>query len=276
MARTINEIFTDKMQRVAADPTLGPALTSTSRVAIYRLMLYISAVCDWTLETFQDLFKKEVNETIANMKPHSPLWYANKAKAFQYGFDLVPEADYYDNTGLRDDEIEASRIVRHAAVVELPRGLRIKVATHNGTDLQKLTADQLTSLKAYFARVKDAGVNPLVVTTDDADALKLSLRIKYNPLVLNAMGGRIDGTTATPIQEAIKNFLENLPFNGVFSVQALVDAIQAVEGVEDLSIDLVQTKYGALPFSAVNIQYIPDSGYLRIADEDLFIQMLAA
>jgi hypothetical protein len=279
MARTINEIFTDKLAKVAADVTLGPLLTSTSRVSIYRLLLYISAVCDWTLETLFDLHKQEIDDTIATKKPHSLQWYAQKAKDFQYGYDLVPESDVYDNTGLSDDDIDNSKVVSYAAVVEQVVDsrirLRVKVATTTGADLGPLTAPQLASLIAYFNRVKDAGVL-LNITSTAADDLKLSVRIKYNPLVLKGTGERIDGVSATPVQDAIKKHLQNLPFNGVFSVQKLVDAIQLVEGVDDVAIDLVQTRYGVLPFASVDITYTPDAGYLRIDDADLTTQFIAS
>lgn len=278
MARTITDIFNDKMQKVAADVTLAPLLTSTSKAAVYRLILYISAVCDWTLENLHDLFRKEVAETIAAMKPHSLRWYAEKAKAFQYGYNLAGETDGYDNTGLSDTDIENSQIVAYAAVIEQQSAnirLRIKLATDNGNDLEPLTAPQLTAFTAYMQRIKDAGVK-LSITSTVADSLKLSVRVRYNALVLNAAGARIDGVNATPVQLAIKAFLKNLPFNGVFSVAKLEDAVQAVEGVEDLAIDLVQVQYGLLPFASVDIDYTPDSGYLRIADSDLFIQFIPA
>jgi hypothetical protein len=137
-----------------------------------------------------------------------------------------------------------------------------------GADLAALETAELNAFKDYLAKVKDAGVK-LNITSTAADKLKLSYRIKYNALVLNASGGRIDGTVATPVKDAIKQHLKNLPFNGIFSVTSLVDAIQNVEGVQDVKIDVVQTKYGALPFSSVDIDYIPDSGYLRIDDVDL-------
>jgi len=278
MARLLNDIFNDKMQRVAADPVLSGHLTSTSKVAVYRLLLYISSICDWTLEKLHDLFKQEVNETIAAMKPHSLQWYAEKSRAFQHGYNLIAESDLYDNTGLTQQEIEQSKIVDYAAVIEQDSAqirLRIKIATDNGNDLVPLTAGQLTAFKAYMQRIKDAGVK-LSITSTPADKLKLALRIKYNALVINAAGGRIDGVSAKPVQEALKTFLKNLPFNGVFSVAKMVDAIQAVEGVSDVKVDQVKVQYGALPFTTVDIDYTPDSGYLRIEDADLSIQFIAA
>ena len=274
MARTITDIQQSLLDKVALDATLSMLLTSTSSVAIFRLFLYLVAFCAWTVENLHDFFKIEVAETIAAMKPHSLRWYAEKSKAFQYGYDLVAEADYYDNTGIAEDVITASKIVSYAAVVEKERGVRIKVAKTVGSDLDALTVGELASFTAYMIEVKDAGVK-LQITSGTADSLFLALRIQYNPLVLNAAGARIDGTAATPVKDAIKAHLKVLPFNGVFSVQKLVDTIQAVEGVVDLSVDQVQTKYGLLLFSTVNISVIPDAGYLRIADGDVFITYTA-
>ncbi len=270
MARTIEQIQQEMITAVQADATLAPLLTSTSKVAVWRGILNIVATCIWTIDKLCDILKIDIDETIAALKPHSLRWYAGKAKAFQYGYNLVNEADYYDNTGIDDTTIAASKIVSYAAVVEQVRGVRIKVAKTVGADLAALTVGELAAFTQYMKEVKDAGVK-LKITSAVADLLKLSLRIQYDPLVTNAAGARIDGTTATPVKDAIKLHLKNLPFNGVFSIQKLVDAIQAVEGVSDLNVDSVQTKYGALPFTAVNISVIPDAGYLRIEDADLTI-----
>lgn len=255
---------------VAADPVLSPLLTSTSAVSVWRLIIYIVAAAIWTRDKLDDIFRSEIDDTIAALKPHSLQWYAGKAKDFEYGYNLVSEADYYDNTGLTDDVIAASKIISYAAVVEQTRGVRIKVAKTVGADLGALSVDELNSFSAYMTQIKDAGVK-LSITSGPADSLLLAIRIRYNPLVINSTGARIDGTTATPVADAIKAHLKNLPFNGVFSVQKLVDAIQAVEGVNDLNIDQVQTKYGALAFTSVDISVIPDAGYLRIDDVNLTI-----
>lgn len=268
--RTIEEIQQSMITQVQANAVLGPLLTSTSKVAVWRVLLYIVAVSIWTLDNLFVIFKADVDETIAAMKPHSLRWYAGKAKAFQYGYDLVNDADYYNNTGIDPDTITASKIVSYAAVVEQTRGIRIKVAKTVGSDLAALTTGELASFSAYMRDVKDAGVK-LLITSTAADGLRLVLRIVYDPLVINAAGARIDAVTLTPVKDAIKTYLKNLPFNGVFSVQKLVDAIQAVEGVADLNVDEVQTKYGALAFTTVNITKVPDAGYLRIEDTNLII-----
>ncbi|MBS0647400.1 MAG: nucleotidyltransferase [Verrucomicrobia bacterium] len=275
MARTISIIQNEMIAAVQADAVLSTMLTSRSKTAIWRLFLYIVAAAIWTLEKLHDTFKSDVDETISRLKPHSLRWYAEKAKNFQNGYNLVPEADYYDNTGIDPDLIEASKIIAYAAVVEQTRGVRIKVAKNLGTDLGPTAQTELFSFTAYMKEIKDAGVK-VRITTGPADDLKMSLRVIYNPLVLNAAGERIDGTSATPVPDAIREHLKNLPFNGVFSIQKLVDAIQAVEGVSDLNVDSITSRYGALPYTAINVSLVPDAGYLRITDENLTITYLPA
>lgn len=275
MARTIIEIQQSIIDNVQADSILSARLTSTSKTAIWRLIAYIVAVAAWTIENLFDIFKTDVDEQISAMKPHSLRWYAEKSRAFQYGYNLNPDTDVYDNTGIDETTIANSKIVTYAAVVEQDRGLRIKLAKNGlSDDLTNLIPDELTAFQEYMARIKDAGVK-LNITSTVADKLRLMLRIRYNSMVLNSAGGRIDGQDAEPVQNAIRNHLKNLPFNGVFSVQKLIDAIQATEGVNDLSVDQCQTQYGALNFSTVNISVIPDSGYLRIDNADLFITFIA-
>lgn len=274
MARSIAEIENAILAQKEQTPELSE-LTSDSRTSIWGSILYLVAYAIWTMEKLFDLFKAEVDDTISRLKPHSLRWYAEKAKAFQYGFDLIEESDVYDNTGFTESQIQASKIVSYAAVVEQIRGIRIKVAKSVGTDLGPLTNQELDSFTAYMREVKDAGVK-LSITSGPADMLLLGLTVRYDPLVLNSQGQRLDGSSLTPVKDAIKDHLKNLPFNGVFSVQSLVDTIQAVDGVADLSVDQVQTKYGALPFTTVNITVIPDAGYLRIDDADLTINYQAA
>lgn len=275
MARSINEIKSDLLAKVAADTTLAPLLTSTSNTAIFKLWCYVWAVAAWTLENLQDLFKQEVDYTIAQDKTHTPQWYVNKAKDFQYGYNLVPGQDYYDNTGIADDVVAASKIVAFAALVEEPK-IRMKVAKLSGSDLAPLSAPELTAFIAYVKRYKDAGVrlhgttltSAATITSTAADKLKLAIRVIINPLVLDTTGARRDGTNATPVKDAVKRYLQNIGFNGLFDIQQLEAEILKVDGVITLKIDSIQTKYGALPFTTVDINFVPDSGYIVMDDVD--------
>jgi hypothetical protein len=56
MARTIAVIHQSLIDATQADLTLGGELTSESKVAIWRLKLYVVAVCHWTIENLQDIY----------------------------------------------------------------------------------------------------------------------------------------------------------------------------------------------------------------------------
>lgn len=276
MARTITEIQQSMLDAIAADTTLAPVATNSSKTGIFRLFTYIVAAAIWTVEVLMDTFRQEVSDTIAAKNPHTTKWYAGKVRAFQYGYNLPPDSDVYDNTGLTEEQIDASLIIKYSAINESNDGrLLIKIAGYNGTDLAPVTTPQLTALTEYMGLVKDAGVK-LVFINQNPDNIKLDLIIYYNPLVLNETGQRIDGTSLTPVHDAVQNFLVNQPFNGVFVLAYLVDALQQVDGVVIPHINQCQTKYGGYPFTSVNVQYTPDAGYLRFAsDSDLTITYIA-
>jgi hypothetical protein len=279
MARSINVIFEEiKAEAIslatdAGDAAMLSMFNNTSKVAIWKLLFYAVAFAVFTLESIFDLFKIEMDERIKQLKPSSARWYAEKAKAFQYGLALIPESDLYDNTGLTQAQIDAMKIITHAAVVEQDRGIRIKVAKTVGDDLAALTAPELAAFVAYMEAIKPAGIK-LRITSTVADDLLTQLRIYYNPLVITDTGARIDGTDLEPVKTAFKNYLKNLPFNGLFVPQLMIDQLQKVDGVVIVQPDLWQARQGVNPFSNVDVEYVPDAGYLRISDLNLSLQFI--
>lgn len=264
MARTIAQIQAQIIAEKTANATLNTLLTSTSLVAVWRLWTYIVAVCIWTLETLFDAHKAEVNGIIATQKPHTLQWYAVKAKQFQYGDTLPADSDVYDPISTD----EAVLVVAYAAAIETLNSIRIKVARLNSGTLDALSAPQLSAFTAYMARVKDAGVR-LVLTSGEADNLRLKVAIYYDPLVLNNAGERLDGTAATPVKDAINDFLTNLPFNGLFVVNKLIDAIMNTEGVVNGVVNEAKANYAATPYVVIPVEYVPDAGYM-VLDGDWF------
>lgn len=282
MARSVTEIKKALTDSFISNATIISAYSLTagqtfddqfSSVSIESIFFSIVAVAQWTLETLFDLHKTEVTDIIDNLKPHSLRWYSNMAKAFEYGYNLVDGEDYYDNSSLTADQVAAAKIVAYSAVVEQEKNLRVKVAKIVSDDLAPLAAAEKTAFDEYMSRVKDAGVK-LVIDSLAADDLSLKLDVYYNPLVMDSTGARLDGTSSSPVQDALRAYLKNLPFNG-FVVQAyIIDALQQVDGVVVPVITEAQYKYGLFPFTGMGEIYNPDSGYMRIADEDLTINFI--
>lgn len=269
MARTIdywyNQILTQKEATTSLD-----ALTSTSKVAVWRLFAYTVAVVFWSLDTLFDIHKTETDNLILLEKAHSLQWYRQKALAFRFGQTLLNETDKYDNTGLTDADIASLQIIKQAAVNAIDGQLRIKVVSELNGDYQQLTTPQLLAFTNYIAKVKDAGER-IKCESLPPDDLKLNIDIFYNPLVLKANGNRIDGASNTPIPDAIRAHLKNLRFNGEYANSRLHTALLLVDGVQLPVVKSAQAKYGLFPFTIIDERYIPDAGYLELTDINLTV-----
>ena len=268
MARTIQEIQNLILQAKAQEPALNE-LNSTSKVAIWRLWVYIIAVAIWSLEKIFDIHRADIDKRLAELKPHTARWYRSKALAFQYGFDLLPDSDTFNNQGHTEEAIEASKIVKYSAVIESKNEGRliVKIATEQGEQLQPITDAQKQAFEAYLQEIKDAGVR-LSVVNYQPDILHLQMKIVYDPLVLDSNGQSILHATK-PVETAIKDYLKRLPFNGELVLAHLIDALQQAEGVKIPHLVLAQSKnitsgggYGA--FETIEISKIPTAGYFTI------------
>ena len=269
MARTIEQINNEIIKAKESEPALA-GLTSTSKVAIWRLWVYITAFVIWTLEKIFDEHKKEVSEALSEQKPHTARWYRNKALAFQYGFDLIEDSDKFNNQDRTEDEINNSKIVKYSAVTESETESRliVKIATEQGGELQPISQGQKASFDAYINEIRDAGVR---ITTINylPDILKLQVKIYRDPLVLNENGQSIL-SGEKPVEKAIKEYFKKLPFNGELVLAHLVDALQQVEGVKIPHIILAESKwidagvndYGN--YQPIEVKTIPISGYFKI------------
>ena len=268
MARSIQDIQQLIYAQKAQEPALE-SLNSPSKVAIWRLWVYIISVAIWSLEKLFDLHRTDINKRLTELKPHTARWYRSKALAFQYGFSLSLESDKYNNQWLTDEQIEASKIIKYSAVVESKNEGRliVKIAGEQGDTLQPITDVQRKSFEAYLQEIKDAGVR-LSVVNYQPDVLHLQMKIVYDPLVLDSNGQSITKATK-PVEETIKSYLKRLPFNGELVLAHLIDALQQAEGVKIPHLVLAQSKnitssgeYGA--FETIEISKIPTAGYFTI------------
>lgn len=274
MARTTAEIQNEMLAAIASDSILSAVLTSTSLSSIYRNFTYIVAYAISTLEGLFDLLRSEIDTKIYNQKNGRLVWYRTMALAFQYGFSLVTDHDYYDNTGFTDEAVAASKIVKYAAVGESTTESRIilKIAGETDDELAPLSEAQKSAFDAYIKEVKWPG--RLTVINYLPDLLNLKLKIKYDGMVLNNQGMSILNANY-PINTALAEYMKELPFDGELKLSALVDKLQAVEGVKDVTlinassswIDATTNAY-AEPVE-IDISTIPVSGYFKIQQSEI-------
>lgn len=275
MARTIDQIKTDLKQAFMQETTLQEKYgfaanadfdSTFSRFSIESILLYIIAASIWTLEKLFDTHSAEVTDYIATMKPHSLRWYVEKAKAFLYGVPLINGTDQHNTEGMTDEQIAQAKIVTFAACTEANATLYLKVAKAGPAPL---TADEKAAFVAYMHEIKDAGVR-IDVISEQGDYLNLNMVIYYDPLLINA-NGENKATGNKVVEDAIKSYIENIPFNGEFRKNELEDAIQAVEGVVMVELGVVEhSETGEDGTFEEVIPYCkPTSGYFKFDHADL-------
>lgn len=299
---TINEIQT-QILTVASEADALPAtavlteneqatlnnLTSTSKVSIFRLIVYIVAVVAWSLHKLWAILSADIDERIAVSRPFSRGWYTQTALNYQHGQEL-PETGIYDNTGLTIAEIEAKKIVAKAAVVEGTINghgiLRIKVAKDNAGVLAPLSSPELIGFSEYINLMGAAGIS-IACSSGDADKLKLSYKLYYDPTILNNLGARLDGTDDTPVISALKAYLKDKnsrDFNGELSLDQLNDVLENVPGITDVFLQSASSSYAGYSYEDTNSQgnigpftefRQPQSGYFKLDEVTSTFQYIA-
>lgn len=246
------ELWNDIQTSVLTDPQLA-ALNSTSQSAIWRLWAFVTAVSIWVHEHLWGVFRTEIEAIAARSIAGTPRWYRDMCLKFQYGYPLQ-FVNYAPSYATLD---EAARIVTQAAVVETNYGVVvIKAAKGAAGSLVKLSTAELVAFEAFIGQIKFAGTITQVVSLD-ADRMRISASVHFNPLYnLSDLQIRVEA--------AIMGYLQQLPFNGLFYRNALIDAIQAVEGVVDVQLYSVSAAQGSGPASPVFRTYQSVAGYLDV------------
>ncbi len=278
MARTIQEIFqeiiTEKetfssLDDLVPNPdsaqTFLDDLTSSSKVAIWRLQFWVMAVAIFIHESLFDTFKADVETRALEIIPATTIFYVLEALKFQLGDELI----FTDGTFKFEDSTSAAalakKIITQASARDINQVVTLKIAKDDGSGgLEKLTPTEVTAFEAYLDNIKIAGTKTIVIS-DDPDLLKVAYTIQFDPLVMKEDGTLIEDGTS-PVQEAIDAYIEGLPFDSIFRVQDLTDAIQLARGVVNAVADVVEAKFALLDFEdilAVQTEtYLPNAGYL--------------
>lgn len=247
-----------------------------STVSVENNIFYVVATCMLQIYQMFEQYMVDLLALLRNNKSHTPRWYATRAKEFQFGYELAGDTDQYDNSSLTPEQIKNFQIVKFAAGIEADDQsiLFVKIAREVNNVRQPLTAIQYAAFSAYMGRIKDAGVRMSIINAQ-ADELYLNLDIYYDPLVLDADGKRLDGTSDTSIQDAIRNYVGNLSFNGLYTNQALIDALQKVQGVEIAELKEAKSRYGNYSeFKTIDAKAVPYAGYFSVKDSNLILNLI--
>lgn len=241
MARTIAEI-----KRTMTDAFMGNATlreiyglaegdtfeSSFSAVSLESILFYIVAACCHVMEALFDRHRLDVDDKISRAVVASVPWYYKVARQFQYGdalaFDETTSQWRYPTTD------EKKRLVRYVAVRDRGTSIQILASADKDGLPEPLSADVLTAFKHYMNRVKIAGV-VLNVRSLPADSIQVRATVQVDPLILSANGTR-NGEESRPVEDSINAYLRGITYGGTFNKTRLVDAIQGVEGVVDVTL----------------------------------------
>ncbi|MCE9539756.1 MAG: hypothetical protein K8R85_11130 [Bacteroidetes bacterium] len=243
----------DTSQQLLAD------ITSTSKVARWRLWVWCVAACAMAFDVILDLFKIELAAIAQNSRYGSLPWYVVIAKEYQEGYNLVWQNNQYEY--ITTDV--ASQIISLAASDETTTHVILKVAQLVSGVATPLSVIQTAAFEAYITKKKPAGINVHIIS-DLPDELRLYVTVNYNPLMLTSTGESLLTPGTFPVEDAIESYNQNLPFNGTLELMSVVDKIQLASGVDTAYVTNAEARYGSNPFVSFPEQYTANAGHLII------------
>lgn len=243
MARTVNQIQQSIIDAVTADTTLGPALTSTSKRAIWRLWTFIVAAAIAMHEQLIDIFSANVEAVAAAAAPASYSWLQAQIFKFQYS-TTTPQTVQFINFAPSYPIIDSTLqiITRCSVTTSLSNSVLIKVA--KGATPGPLSSPEITALTAYVNPpfgIGVAGIN-YIVSSKNPDQLYIQASIFYQ--------GTYSSVIQVNVINAINDYLAALPFNGQMKISDLEQAVRSVPGVNDVVLVNVSARPDATAFGS--------------------------
>ena len=273
MARTIKEIYNNMAVTASSSTvldtdlsgvndfeTLQAQVSSRSKVGVLRMILYVTAVAVWSLEKIFDTYRQELDHIAFHTPPQTERWMVLETLKFQLGHSLEwdNEATKYVYTTLDEEK----QIVKHAAVVSSTDTISIKVAGGNDTSRTKLSDSEVSAITSYWEYLSAPG-SKVQVISENPDFLKIQLDVMIDPLVMDKTG-KLYESSEFPVETAINNYLQNLPFNSLLWVDDLVDEIQKVNGVVAPEVISIKAKFDQAPYQEVDKYYLSYAGYMTL------------
>lgn len=248
MARSVSEIKKSMTDAFMADENVRERYGLVaddafddcfSSVSLESVLFYIVAMCCYVLEVLFDNHKAEVEKIATGAVVASVPWYHKMALQYQHGDGLVFDENTMSYSYKKEDN--SKRVVRFVAVRDRERFVQILASGEKDGRPTVLDDDVLEGFKAYMNRVKVAGVI-LSIQSLPADMIKIKAKVYVDSLVIDRSGVCIaDGSK--PVVKAIDDYLIGILYGGTFNKTKLVDAIQRVEGVND--VELISCEYSS-------------------------------
>ncbi|MBA3901189.1 MAG: hypothetical protein H0X62_13450, partial [Bacteroidetes bacterium] len=163
---------------------------SGSKVALWRLWLWIMATLAWIMDVKMDIHKEEVDYKLSVKAFGVIRWYHQLALNYQHGHELVWNGQYV-YADIDSEDATESRIIKRASVVMVAGVLQFKVAKLNQAGKpEALNTSEKVSFLGYLYELAYPGTN-MVVISEAADDLRVRLKMYFDPLLFNTDGSLI-------------------------------------------------------------------------------------
>lgn len=184
-------------------------VASSIEAHIIQVMAASVALVIWQRESYEEDIRNLILQIFIGTVP----WYGALVKAFEYN---------------------GANIIRYVSVVEQFPNLVFKVNTEDFGVIEP-ESDEMVALQSYVRENKVAGTHTIIVSRLPDDVLPTMTVVvdagKYNNQ------GQLLSDGSSPVEDAIDAYLEGVQYDGTIYKTKLVDAVQVVDGVVDVSLD---------------------------------------
>ena len=240
MARSIADIKAAIVAQKNAESALSD-LNSNSQSAIWNLWAFIVATAINLHEQLIDLLVIQVETIAASAIVGTPKWLKDRCLKFQFGDVVQVNPDFSVGYPTVDP---TKYIITQASVKQGGnRIVTIKVAKGVSPTFSALSAVELAAFTSYIDKIKFAGTQTVAISLP-SDKLKIVADIYYD-------GQYVQTTVKANVITAINTYLQNIPFDGVITLNGLIDAMQGVAGVTDVVFTDVIARPDVIPLISI-------------------------
>lgn len=208
-----------------------------------------------------DAFRSEIEAAADKITPGTVRWYAEQARRFQNGHNLVYNPETAELSYAQDDP--SARIITVVAVSEGEKELFVKVAkTDAQGHISPLTGDELYNFTAYLDAIKFAGIETTAISTAP-DSVRYRMTVYHDP-VYSASGIR------AAVLEALDVFRDSIGFDSRLYAQQMAGAVLAVPGVLTVDVaSLTRKATGMANYTEIGVADNLTAGYFDYATDSV-------
>ena len=212
----------------------------------YKLLILdtVASACGIE-EQLWDAYSSDIDRKVALAAPETGLWWQNQLiNVFQFNssnpqvVNILPDFSIgYPNPN------NSYKIIKYCSVNFITYGrIQLKVAAQVGglpADVDTVYgAGTLDTVRSFVNTISDTSIIK-VVRSGQSDKLFMQLDVYFN--------GIYAAVIQSNVISAINNFLQSIPFDGVFLLSKLETAILSVSGVNDCVLINIQARADTTP-----------------------------